>query len=377
MIYKKELGFGLMRLPRDLEGNIKLDISKKLVDFYISQGGSYFDTGYHYLNGLGETAIKLLLVNRHPRDKYRVTTKLPIWLSPQTFNEMQDIFNEQLERSGLTFFDCYLLHGINDAVIPWIDKTNVFQFLQQLKDNQLVKKIGFSFHGSPKSLTYLLEKYNTYIDVVQIQYNYLDQINPLVQSKENYQICEKFNKEVMVMEPCKGGILFNLSQADEEKLKNFNSSPIGFALNYAATPKNVSIVLSGMTTIRQVFENMQIFKNFQPLDNKQILLAKEIAENIWKNNFVQCTQCGYCLMECSKKINIPLLLNKYGSIQVMSPNEILNVLNHNYQDLKQSNFDFCIKCQKCEKICPQHLKISEYISNIKNNQVLKYELRLK
>lgn len=377
MDYKKELGFGLMRLPRDLEGNIKLDISKKLVDFYLSQGGTYFDTGYHYLNGLGETAIKLLLTDRHPRDKYRITTKLPIWLAPQTFNEMQTIFNEQLERSGLTFFDCYLLHGINDKSIPWIENSNVFDFLLQLKEKQLIKKIGFSFHGSSKYLTYLLNKYNEYIDVVQIQYNYLDQTNPLVQSKENYNICETFNKEVIVMEPCKGGILFNLSQSDEEKLKALDFSPIGFALTYAATPKNISIVLSGMTTIRQIFENMQIFKNFQPLTDDQILLAEEISKNIWNNNSIQCTQCGYCLMECSKKINIPLLLNKYGSIQIMSPNEILGVLTHNYQDLKQSNFDLCMKCQKCEKICPQHLKISEYISNIKNNQVLKYELRLK
>ena len=163
---KKELGFGLMRLPRDLDGTIKLEESQRLIDFYIAHGGHYFDTGYHYLNGLGEKVIKLLLADKSPRESYKVTAKFPTWINFEDEGRMENIFQEQLDNAGLTYFDNYFLHGISNNDLPEIKSSDIFNFLKRLKDEGRVKKIGFSFHGTPECLRLLLDTYGNLIDIV-------------------------------------------------------------------------------------------------------------------------------------------------------------------------------------------------------------------
>lgn len=371
---KKELGFGLMRLPRNLDGTIKLEESQRLVDFYMAHGGHYFDTGYHYLNGLGEKVIKLLLTDKYPRELYKVTAKFPTWINFEDEARMENIFQGQLNNAGLTYFDNYFLHGISDSDLPEIESSDIFNFLKRLKDEDRVKKVGFSFHGTPECLRLLLDTYGNLIDIVQIQYNYLDQTNPLVSSKLNYILCEQYNKEVYVMEPCKGGLLINLPEEDIKLLENNDFTPNQYALTFAAMPKNVSVVLSGMDSLIQVHQNLHIFNNFKPLTVEELELSDKIIEHLYSMNITNCTNCKYCLSKCEKHVNIPLVLSLFENIKTMSANEVFRVLNSNREEIIKGNFDKCVNCAKCESICPQHIKISNYTYGVKTHPVFLQEM---
>ncbi|MBQ3473531.1 MAG: aldo/keto reductase [Methanobrevibacter sp.] len=241
-------GFGAMRL--DLEdGNDESSINFKdfaeMIDYYMDQGFNYFDTSFAYHEGQSEIGLREGLVKRYPRESFKIADKMPTWLL-QSEEDNEKYMNIMLERLGVDYFDVFIIHNINPAFYQIALNCKTFEFIKKMKDEGKAKKIGFSYHDRADLLEEILEKYGDMIDVVQLQLNYLDWESNLTESRKNYEVCEKYGKEVVVMEPIKGGTLFNLPEDIREKFESEGMSLVEAALRFAGSPKNVSVVLSGM-----------------------------------------------------------------------------------------------------------------------------------
>lgn len=365
----KKLGFGAMRLPLtnpNDAGSIDMELMKKMVDTFLERGFTYFDTAWMYCDGKSESAVKEALVLRHPRDKFTLTTKLPAYML-KTEEDRDIIFNTQLERTGVEFFDYYLIHDVNSHSIKTFDKLDCFTWLKNKKEQGLVKTIGFSFHDGPELLDKILTEHPE-MEIVQLQINYLDWESMGVQSRACYEIAVKHGKKVIVMEPVKGGTLAQVPESVEQLFKKHNSemSVASWAIRFAASLNNVMMVLSGMSNMQQLLDNTDYMQDFIPLTKEETAMVHKAADIINSNIAIPCTGCSYCTVDCPKNIAIP----KYFSLYNADLQEIKEkgwTPQMGYYETLTSVFgkpSDCIKCGKCEGMCPQHLPIREYLEDV-------------
>ena len=351
-----KIGFGLMRLPEN-DGVIDLDKVCKMVDAYLDAGFTYFDTAYVYHGGNSEKAVKEAIVKRHPRDSFTLATKLPAWFI-HSLEDRDKLFNEQLERCGVDFFDFYLLHSIEDGNNYEIyEKYDCFNWGIQKKAEGKIRHFGFSYHGTPELLVKILDKHPE-VEFVQIQLNYIDWDNPIVHSGELYKILSERNIPIIVMEPCKGGKLANLDDecASIFKAIHPDKSVASWAFRFVASLPGVATILSGMSTEEQMADNMNTFKNFEPLNDEEKAAIDKVIEAMSRVELIGCTACKYCVEGCPMGISIPDVISAINTARKfpgdMRPQFFYNGLVDRY-----SHASDCIGCGQCEGVCPQHLPI--------------------
>lgn len=357
---KKKFGFGCMRLPT-LDNSIDFETFTKMVDIFIKEGFNYFDTAHVYHGGNSELALKKCLTSRYKREQYILTNKL----SSTNFNSKEDIrplFESQLQACGVEYFDYYLMHSQSEKVFEKYKKCHAYETAFELKKEGKIKHVGLSFHDKAEVLEKILKEYPE-IEVVQIQFNYVDYDDASIEGRKCYEVCVKYNKPVIVMEPVKGGLLVNLPDSALDVLSALNNgSPASYAIRFAASFDNIIMVLSGMSTLDQVIENTSFMKEFKPLNDEEFKAIDKVCEILKSSNIIPCTACSYCVDGCPKNIKIPALfacLNSKKQYNNWNSNYYYSI--HTQTSGKASD---CIKCGKCELICPQHLKIRDLLVEV-------------
>lgn len=362
----KKLGFGMMRLPL-MEGGTWKDIdrekTREMIDAYLAAGFTYFDTAYIYHGGSSEKVFGDLIADRYPRESYTITDKMPVWLIKEQ-SDYDKIFEKQLQRTRAGYFDYYFLHAIGSQSIPDLDRFDGFGYLQKKKKEGLIKHAGFSFHGNAETLERLLREHPE-TELVQLQLNYADWDSASVEARKCYELCEKYGKAVSVMEPVKGGSLAKVPVEIEKIFKNANpeASTVSWALRFAGSPKNVMVVLSGMSNPEQLKENMAIFDDFKPLSEAEQATVKEAADAYEKMIAIPCTACHYCTDGCPMHIAIPEYFSNYNTMKLYgyepSMQNMYDSLAKDYGKASE-----CIGCGQCEEHCPQHLAIIENLKKV-------------
>ena len=365
----KKLGFGLMRLPltdAESEGAIDIELFKQMVDSFISQGFTYFDTAWMYCGGKSEEAVKQALVSRYPRDAFTLTTKLPAYML-RCMEDREKLFNEQLRRTGAGFFDYYWLHDVNSQSLETFNKYDCWNFIRQKKEEGLVRHIGFSYHDGPELLDELLNEHPE-IEYVQIQLNYLDWDSIGIQSRKCYEVITKHNIPVIVMEPVKGGTLSKVPEEAEKLLRGLDRdmSVSSWAIRFAASKENVFMVLSGMSNMEQLLDNTAYMKDFRPLSKDEESTVLKVADIIRKNIAIPCTGCSYCTVNCPKSIAIPQYFSLYNTEMLEDASKSWTPQGGYYErlTLRHGRASDCIRCGQCEKMCPQHLPIRDYLKTV-------------
>ena len=358
---KKNFGFGCMRLPMN-GSEVDLEQTKRMVDTFLDAGFNYFDTAHGYIQGKSETALKACLTSRHPRDSYILTDKL----TANFFNSEADIrplFESQLEACGVDYFDFYLMHAQGAGNYGHFKACRAYETAFALKAEGKVRHVGISFHDRPEVLEQILTDYPE-VEVVQIQFNYVDYDDPAVQSRRCYEVCRKFGKPVIVMEPVKGGNLVNLPEDAKAVLDELHGgSPASYAIRFAAGFPGMLMVLSGMSSMEQMQDNIAYMRDFKPLDETELAAVKRVQEIFKSKNLIPCTACRYCTDGCPKHISIPDLFAIMNTKQLYhdwNADYYYNVV-HTAPGRKASD---CLKCGKCEKVCPQHLPIRKLLGDV-------------
>jgi hypothetical protein len=359
---KKNFGFGCMRFPMKGE-EIDYDQVKEMIDFFLEQGFNYFDTAHGYISEKSEIAVRECLVKRYPRDRYILTDKL----TDSYFEKEEDIrplFEKQLEACGVSYFDFYLMHAQNEKYFEKYKKCRAYETAFELKKEGKIRHVGISFHDKAEVLERILAEYPE-IEAVQIQFNYVDYEDEAVEGRKCYEVCERHGKPVIVMEPVKGGSLVNLP---EEAKKIFDGvgnglSYASYAIRFAAGFDNVMMVLSGMSDMEQMRDNLSYMKDFKPLNDRERSAVAQVC-NIYGNlGAIPCTACRYCTDGCPKHISIPDLFS------CMNAKQIFKDWNQDwyYEEVYTKNggkASECIKCGKCEAVCPQHLQIRKLLRDV-------------
>jgi len=364
----KKLGFGFMRLPllsKEDQASFDFALLNKLVDTFIERGFSYFDTALTYHGSKSEEAIRKAVVERHPRDAFQLATKLPPRVL-KSQEEQEEIFNEQLAKTGVTFFDYYLVHNIGYSSYQQAKQFNTFEFVQRKKREGKIRKVGMSFHDTPELLDEVLTAHPE-LDFVQLQLNYIDWENPGVQSRRCWETARRHNKPIIVMEPCKGGNLAKVPQEAEKLMKASNpgASIPSWAIRFAASQEGVFMVLSGMNTMEQVQDNTSYMADFKPLCAEEYEIIGQVADIINKNTAIACTNCRYCEEGCPQKIAIPDYFALYNSIKSTTSGNFSSQFVY-YLNLTETHGRAreCIECGECAKTCPQHLAIPELLKDV-------------
>ena len=352
-----KLGFGMMRLP-EKDGEPDLKTVCRMADAFLEGGMNYIDTAYVYHRGKSETAVGETVVKRYPRDAFLLATKLPIW----EMNGKEDrdrIFSEQLERTGAGFFDYYLLHSIEDENIEKYEGLDCFSWGLQKKREGLIRHFGFSFHGSPELLDRLLDQYSE-TEFVQIQLNYADWDNPIVQSGKLCGILQKRGIPMIIMEPVKGGSLAKLKPELEEKLRAVRpeASIASWAFRFAASLPGVMTVLSGMSDMEQMEDNLATFRNLEPMNPLERETLTEVTRIMLSIPQIGCTSCRYCCDGCPEDIPIPDVFRALNTMRIYGDTFRPKALYRNATEEHGKASD-CIACGQCEGVCPQHLPVIE------------------
>lgn len=365
----KKLGFGLMRLPLtdpDDAASIDLEQTCRMVDEFLSQGFTYFDTAWMYCGFESENAARKALVERHPRDSFTLTTKLHAGFL-NTKEDRDRIFNEQLKKTGVDYFDYYLLHDMGKDHFKKYTELDCFNWIRDKKEKGLVRHIGFSFHDTADVLDEVLTAHPE-MEFVQIQLNYLDWDSPAIQSRECLEVARKHGKPVIVMEPVKGGTLAKLPEKAEKALKDHapDASIPSWAIRFAASQDGVAMVLSGMSNMEQLNDNLSYMKDFVPLDEEETKLVEGAADAINESIAVPCTGCSYCTDGCPMHINIPKYFSLYNADLQEAEEKGWTPQGEYYDRLTQSfgKASDCIECGQCEGVCPQHLPIIGYLKDV-------------
>ena len=358
---KKNFGFGCMRLP--MNGD-QVDIAEttRMVDEFLAQGFNYFDTAHGYIGGKSELALKECLTSRYPREAYSLTDKLTDSYF-KTETDIRPFFESQLEACGVDYFDFYLMHSQNADNFKKFKACRAYETAFALKAEGRIRHVGLSFHDRAEVLDQILTEYPQ-IEVVQIQFNYLDYDDIAVQSRKCYEVCRKHGKPVLVMEPVKGDSLVNLPEEAKKVLDDLHGgSPASYAIRFAAGFPGMMMVLSGMSDLEQMKDNLSYMRDFKPLNETELAAVNKVQEIFHKMNMIPCTACRYCVEGCPKQISIPDL---FAIMNIKQLHHDWNA-DYYYEEVHTApgrRASDCLKCGKCEKICPQHLPIRKLLEEI-------------
>ncbi len=358
-----KLGFGLMRMPKLSpadDKSVDIEMVKKMVDKFISAGFCYFDTAFMYHGGESENVVKAALTSRYPRDRYLLADKMPLWeIEDSSFYEKT--FQTQLDKCGVDYFDFYLLHSMNAEKYEMVQRTGGFDFLKSLKADGRAKFIGFSFHDTADVLDKILTEHPE-VEFVQLQINYIDWENEKVQSHKCYDVVRKHNKGVTIMEPVKGGSLAVTAPETQKIFKDYDpdSSIASWALRFALSLEGVIVVLSGMSALDQLEDNLKTASERRPFSEEEKSVLEAAIKSLHAVPTIECTACKYCMTSCPQQINTPdiiALLNDYSRFQSL-PNAKRTYGMRTANGGKASS---CLSCGVCEDYCPQHIKIPKVL----------------
>lgn len=348
-------GFGCMRLNLLDNDEVDLDNFKSMIDCFMEQGFNYFDTAHGYINYKSEPAIRECLVKRYPRESFILTDKLSEGFF-KTEEEILPLFESQLEACGVDYFDYYLMHAQNAEYFEKYQKLHAYDIVNDLIKQGKVKHLGISFHDTADVLDHVLTN-RPEIEVVQLQFNYLDMDDERVQAQKCYDVCVKHNKPVIVMEPVKGGSLVNIPSIAQEIFDNLNGgSNASYAIRFAAGFENVKMVLSGMNNVDQMMDNLSYMKEFKPLNDTERDAVSRVASIIKDKNVIPCTACEYCVNECPQGICIPKIFSAVNKQKLYD--------GFDFDAEYKASAKTCIKCGKCEHICPQKIEIRNLLEKI-------------
>ncbi|MDO4847756.1 MAG: aldo/keto reductase [Clostridiaceae bacterium] len=348
-----KLGFGLMRLPKK---GVIIDVeqTKQMVDMFIEAGFTYFDTAYVYLGS--ESATKKALVDRYPREAFTLASKLNAGVAPTEKFAKKEFFTS-LERTGAGYFDYYLLHAFMENNYEKYDKFHLWDFVKEQKKKGLIKHVGFSFHAGPKLLDKLLTEHPD-VEFVQLQLNYADWENPKVTSRANYEVARKHGKSIVVMEPVKGGSLAKPDKEIEQMFKAYSPdmSAASWAIRFAASLDGILTVLSGMSNVEQMQDNLSYMKDFKPLGEDEQEIIRKAQRILGQSSTIPCTACHYCTEGCPMQIPIPDI---FSALNLQLGNGQLDEAKKAYLSATADcgKATDCIECGQCEGACPQHIAI--------------------
>ena len=353
---KLKLGFGLMRLPKNPDGSIDIPQTCEMADHFIAAGGTYFDTAFVYDNGGSEAAFKAAVADRYPRETYTVATKLNASLQCHDEASAKQQFYTSLERTGAGYFDYYLLHALQVNTYQKYDEYHIWDFVKEQKEKGLIRHWGFSFHADPELLDQILTDHPD-AEFVQLQINYADWENPGVASRRNWEVARKHGKKVIVMEPVKGGILADPIPEVRKILEEANpdASCPSWAIRFVASQEDIAVVLSGMSNLAQMDDNLSFMKDFRPLDEKEQETIRKVQEALNSDKSIPCTGCRYCTKGCPMNIPIPDIFT-VANRKKGSPH-FRTVREYNIVTVGKGRASDCIQCGQCEGACPQRLPI--------------------
>jgi predicted aldo/keto reductase-like oxidoreductase len=348
-----------MRLPKDENGNILIDEVKALVDAYLAKGFNYFDTAYVYAGS--EDAVRKALVERHPRESYTLATKMAGWKLSADLGP-EKMFEEQLRRCGVEYFDFYLLHSLQQSRVGAHDAYRTWEYCRKMKEQGKIRHFGFSFHGTPDLLEKLLNEHPE-AEFVQLQLNYCDWEDNVIFAKQNHEICRRFGKDIVVMEPVKGGILADLKPEAAKLVGAFDPqlTPASLALRFAAGLSGVKMVLSGMNALSQVEENTAVFEDLKPLSAAEEELARKVSGVLHEAPLIPCTDCRYCMEGCPAGIFIPDVFKSMNMLRTFGEHDRPHLFYDSILINGSSPAKDCLQCGSCEAACPQHIGIVELL----------------
>lgn len=350
---KKNFGFGFMRLP-EADEKIDMEATCRMVDAFMDAGFNYFDTAHPYHHGQSEVAIRECVAKRYDRSRFVLANKLSGYCF-ETLEEIEPLFELQLELCGVTYFDFYLMHAMSAARHQKFKEMGVYDVVRRLKAEGKARHLGFSFHDAPEALEQILCDLPD-MEFVQLQFNYVDYHDSRVRSRECYEICRRHGKPVFVMEPVKGGSLVNLPEAASKLMTE--GSPASYAIRYAAGFEGIEVVLSGMSNEEQVADNISFMKNFKPLTEDEQRIIARVRTLYQAQHRIPCTACRYCVDGCPANISIPdvfACMNQKLSGEG-EPEKAYGRL--------AANAHSCVECGQCEAVCPQNLHIRQLLKEV-------------
>lgn len=359
----KKLGFGLMRLPMK-DGEVDLEQTKAMVDLFMAKGFTYFDTAWGYLDGKSEEAVKPVLVDRYSRESFQLATKLPAWAASSE-EEAKAMFDTSLQRTGAGYFDFFLLHNLGDNRTASFDAFHIWDFLAEKKREGLIRNLGFSMHDRAEKLEEILIAHPE-MDFVQLQINYADWESPRVEARKCYETARKYNKPVIIMEPVKGGSLATLPEPAASVFREADpeASLSSWAIRYAASLDGVLTVLSGMSDLSQMEDNLATMEHFQPLTKAELAVIDRAREALRARPNVPCTTCRYCEKGCPQGVAISGIFRAVNNLMVYGNREGAED-NYAWETRNGGAASKCIGCGACEAVCPQHIEIIEELAKAK------------
>ena len=363
------LGFGMMRLPLLEENNfasIDYEQVNRMVDVYMDEGFNHFDTAYIYHETLGEPAFKKCVAERYPRESFKIATKLPLFVITEE-SQLEPIFTEQLENCGVEYFDYYMLHNVSGFTETAWKNVDLYSFIQKKKDEGFIKHIGISTHGNAEFLEEILFDHPE-LEFVLLQINYLDWDDESIESRKCLEVARKYDKQVMIMEPYKGGFLADVPNEAEKIMKEYDSerSVVSWAMRFVAN-LDACVVLSGASNLEQLEDNIHEFKNADPLNDEELKILEDVSEIINSNITVDCTKCRYCVDSCSEDIDIAKLFDLYNKHKILEKDDWTQFGNAylNYSKLPDVGIaSDCIECEVCIEECPQQINIPEVLKDV-------------